>query len=231
MLQDEMFQQQAREMLGDNFMNEAYGPGGAPSGRQASSRTQPAGGAPAQPQPDLGILKALNSMGSAAKRNLSQLAQGFNSGGSSGNAQTSSRGGFGGGSPAPARSGSVRRGSGSGRKKGAFDDLDDVSIIMVVFHHLYPFTLRPQSFSSSRILSWSSLCVFVCVFLQDEEGTEIITFSGTEGGSRSRHMLQNDGAPGSNNDGDDDDDLDGANDSENPLLQYKSTNNVSIGKK
>lgn len=125
-----MFQQQAREMLGDNFMNEAYGPGGLPrnSSRQGSARAQPAAGAP-PPQPDMGILKALNSMGSAAKRNLTQLAQGFNSNSSNSNnaAPTSSRGGFGGGSPPPT-SGAVRRGSGSSRrKKGAFDDLDDVS--------------------------------------------------------------------------------------------------------
>ena len=44
-------------------------------------------------------------------------------------------------------------------------------------------------------------------------------------------MLQNDGAPSHNNNDDEDEDLDGENDSENPLLQYKSTNNVNINKK
>mmetsp|Transcript_22749 Transcript_22749/g.39261 ORF Transcript_22749/g.39261 Transcript_22749/m.39261 type:complete len:328 (-) Transcript_22749:169-1152(-) len=192
MLQDEMFQEQVRQALGENYLNETMGPNGTRRTVPASgnARNQPAAGN-TQPQPDMGILKALNSMGSAAKRNLSNLAQGFSSSSSNNNASNTSRGGFGGGSPPPA-GGAVRRGSGSGsgsrRKKGQFDDLDD-----------------------------------------DEEGTEIITFSGTEGGSRSRHMLQNDGARAANQD--EDEDLDGVNDSENPLLQYKSTNNVNINKK
>jgi len=96
-----------------------------PSNGSTSNRNQPAAGN-TQPQPDMGILKALNSMGSAAKRNLSNLAQGFSS--NNNNTSNSSRGG-----PPPA-GGAVRRGSGGGsrRKKGQFDDLDDVSEACIV---------------------------------------------------------------------------------------------------
>lgn len=97
-----------------------------PSNGSTSNRNQPAAGN-TQPQPDMGILKALNSMGSAAKRNLSNLAQGFSSNNNN-NTSNSSRGG-----PPPA-GGAVRRGSGGGsrRKKGQFDDLDDVSEACIV---------------------------------------------------------------------------------------------------
>jgi len=64
------------------------------------------------------------------------------------------------------------------------------------------------------------------LFPQDEEGTEIITFSGTESGSR--HVLQNSGARTADQDGDDED---GVNDSENPLLANRGTNNVTLNKK
>ena len=128
-----MFQEQVRQALGENYLNETMGPNGTRRTVPASgnARNQPAAGN-THPQPDMGILKALNSMGSAAKRNLSNLAQGFSSSSSNNNASTTSRGGFGGGSPPPA-GGAVRRGSGSGsgprRKKGQFDDLDDVSCL------------------------------------------------------------------------------------------------------
>jgi hypothetical protein len=158
-VQNELFQNEARRVLGDNFMRENYGDdtagvapsaaGGAP--RRGTSRVQPAGSnAPPEPNPDLGIMRALSSMGSAAKRNLTQLAQGFNSSSSNsnnsgryptgnnansgGNVSYVSRGGFGGGSPPasqPAATQNRRRGSGAGsaKKKGSFNDLDDVSSI------------------------------------------------------------------------------------------------------
>jgi hypothetical protein len=154
-VQNELFQSEARRVLGDNFMRENYGDDTAASGvafsaaggapRRGPSRVQPAGSnAPPEPNPDLGIMRALSSMGSAAKRNLTQLAQGFNSSSSTNNnsntARTGnnansggnvSRGGFGGGSPPgsqPAATQNRRRGSGGGsKKKGAFNDLDDVS--------------------------------------------------------------------------------------------------------
>ena len=153
-MQDELFRAQARDLLGDNF------PGGGsrrtvPSNGSGSTsnRNQPAAGN-TQPQPDMGILKALNSMGSAAKRNLSNLAQGFSS--NNNNTSNSSRGGFGGGSPPPA-GGAVRRGSGGGsrRKKGQFDDLDDVSY----------FSLSIVVLEGMKVLVNSMLDVFDLMFL------------------------------------------------------------------
>lgn len=140
-------------MLGENFMNEAYGQGQQPGVRRnASGRVQPAGQQgqgqhvyPPPPQADLGIMKALSSMGSAAKRNLTQLAQGFNSGGGTGGANSNtassgtrsnrnsgenvsyvSRGGFGGGTPAASTAGKApaRSASHQARKKGSFNDLE-----------------------------------------------------------------------------------------------------------
>jgi len=120
--QNELFQNEARRVLGDDFLRDTYGDsasagGSAPPPGRGSSRVQPAGAN--QPHheagADLGIMRALNSMGSAAKRNLTQLAQGFNSNGrsqgsSGGNTTNSNR----------------RRGSGGGsRRKGAFNDLED----------------------------------------------------------------------------------------------------------
>lgn len=59
---------------------------------------------------DLGIMKALNNMGAAAKRNLSLLAERFNNSNASTTGNTTRR-----------------RGSGSGtRTKGQFQDLDEV---------------------------------------------------------------------------------------------------------
>ena len=122
--QNELFQNEARRVLGDDFLRDTYGDsagagGTAPPPGRGSSRVQPAGAN--QPHheagADLGIMRALNSMGSAAKRNLTQLAQGFNSNGrsqgsSGGNTTNSNR----------------RRGSGGGsRRKGAVNDLEDVS--------------------------------------------------------------------------------------------------------
>lgn len=64
----------------------------------------------------------------------------------------------------------------------------------------------------------------------DEEGTEIITFSSSQTGGRSRHVLDdhNNNDASDNADADEEDGLLGGN--ENPLLQYKSnkTNNVNI---
>jgi hypothetical protein len=122
-------------MLGDDFLDE-YGmhrrhqqqqqqrsnSRGTPS--RSNSRTVSGEGSSA-PAGDLGILKALGSMTSAAKRNLTQLAQGFNSGGGNNSGGRSTMTGFGGNNTS---GGPVRRGSNSGQKKNGFTDLDpDVS--------------------------------------------------------------------------------------------------------
>lgn len=150
-------------MLGDNFMNEAYGPNRAPGqannlrgGRYGGQNQQQGQAYPPAPQPDLGILKALSSMGAAAKRNLTQLAQGFNSTGNNsnsngdnsntggsgtrsnrnsgeGNPSYVSRGGFGGGSPPTGRAAPK---SHSTRKKGAFNDLEVLQFIFIL--QLFP---------------------------------------------------------------------------------------------
>lgn len=111
-------------------MRETYGPDSTsthPSGRRGVSRVQPAGQQQQQDNADLGIMKALSSMGSAAKRNLTQLAQGFKS---TGNTTTTNSGGGRAASPGQRN---VRRGSGSSgvRKKGQFSDLDDVSLASI----------------------------------------------------------------------------------------------------
>lgn len=91
--QNELFQKEVREVLGDEFLEHnrqirndgarSAGTGvGAPHSRRNSRN---GGGAGDEAAPDLGILKALSSMGTAAKRNLSQLAERFQSGGGGGN--------------------------------------------------------------------------------------------------------------------------------------------------
>lgn len=93
MLQNELFQREARAMLGDDFdfasMNrrsvsrsaaEGGGGGAAAAAAQANSNNANANGNSA----DLGIMKALSSMGSATKRSLSLMAQRFSSGGAAG---------------------------------------------------------------------------------------------------------------------------------------------------
>lgn len=153
-IQNELFQSEARRVLGDNFLRDSYGDDtaagaagaassggrGAPAGaagpsRSVSGRVQPAGAQPQQQEG--GIMRALSSMGSAAKRNLTQLAQSFNSGSSNNNSgnnnnattggNNASRGGFGGGSPPPPQPPKRRGSAGGNKKKGSYDDLEDVS--------------------------------------------------------------------------------------------------------
>ncbi len=100
MLQNEMFQREVRQHLGEDFANnfhgQRYSVGGNPPLRSTpNTRRDPrvAGAAPTTAGPtgigspnntvtadnsgDLGIMKSLSSMGSAARRNLVQLAQRF----------------------------------------------------------------------------------------------------------------------------------------------------------
>jgi hypothetical protein len=91
MLQNELFQKEVRTILGDEFMT--------PSGAHRSSRGAAVDGTASgttagASNADLGIMKALSSMGSATKKNLTLLAQRFSAGGatSAGAARRSSRG-------------------------------------------------------------------------------------------------------------------------------------------
>jgi hypothetical protein len=126
--------------------------GGRPGPRRsASGRVQPAMGPGPASEGDLGIMRTLGSMGSAAKRSLTQLAQSFNSNSSTanqsghyptgntsqGSTQYVSRGGTAGGSTATSQPQvRRRRGSGGGRRKGAFNDLEDVRTALAVTHCL-----------------------------------------------------------------------------------------------
>lgn len=91
MLQNELFQREVRAMLGDDFMMPSRTGPGAPtpgSAHRQASRTGTEGPSSANSaSTDMGIMKALSSMGSATKRNISNLAQRFSAGSSSGNAQ------------------------------------------------------------------------------------------------------------------------------------------------
>eukprot|EP01038_Epipyxis_sp_PR26KG_P007693 gene7693-10464_t len=82
MLQNELFQKEVRELMGNEFMNmrqpSAVGNRGVPNGRINGAGSTPTNDQ-TDPQ-DLGILKALSSMGTAAKKNLTLLAERFNSG-------------------------------------------------------------------------------------------------------------------------------------------------------
>jgi hypothetical protein len=122
MLQNEMFRREARALLGDDFMQQAGGAeaargGNAPTG--ARYGTNRSGAPPAGPvrrdsaaagganNADLGIVKAISSMGSATKRNLSQLAVRF-SRNNNANGTSTGAGGVSGGN--------ARRESGSARE-------------------------------------------------------------------------------------------------------------------
>jgi hypothetical protein len=140
--------------------------------RSASGRVQPAMGPGPATEGDLGIMRTLGSMGSAAKRSLTQLAQSFNSNSSTanqsghyptgntsqGSTQYVSRGGTAGGSAATSQPQvRRRRGSGGGRRKGAFNDLEDVRAI------IYPAYMCPQMcklISSAKPFSKSVLGSF-----------------------------------------------------------------------
>mmetsp|Transcript_188 Transcript_188/g.359 ORF Transcript_188/g.359 Transcript_188/m.359 type:complete len:337 (+) Transcript_188:118-1128(+) len=152
MLQNEMFQSQARELLGEEFMRDDNG--GSASRRGSNANANAASGgtnhrqASAAGDNNLGIMNSLSSMGSAAKRNLTQLAQAFkSSGGGSGGG-----GGRGSGAVAPDSSSGAgggtnsRRGSGAGTQgthtRRGLRDFED----------------------------------------EDEDGTEIITFNGADPG-------------------------------------------------
>ena len=99
MLQNELFQREVRQHLGDDFANNFHGQRYSVGGQQPrvapNTRRDPrVAGAAAQSGPtgigssnnvvaggdnsgDLGIMKSISSMGSAARRNLVQLAQRF----------------------------------------------------------------------------------------------------------------------------------------------------------
>lgn len=82
MLGDEFLEHNSRQIRSDGARSAGTGVG-APHSRRNSRN----GGAGDESAPDLGILKALSSMGTAAKRNLSQLAERFqNNGGGTGGA-------------------------------------------------------------------------------------------------------------------------------------------------
>lgn len=101
MLQNELFQREVRQHLGDDFANNFRGqrysvggggqqPRGPPVARRDPRMNGAAAGTTGIGSPnnvvggenagDLGIMKSLSSMGSAARRNLVQLAQRFSSG-------------------------------------------------------------------------------------------------------------------------------------------------------
>lgn len=112
MLQNEMFQREVRRMMGDDFLRgdpntefidpryqSGQGRGqvnrsnsvGGPSRGGTINRVTPHGGGNnnnANDSADLGIMKALSSMGGAAKKNLSMLAERFAASGGSGSANT-----------------------------------------------------------------------------------------------------------------------------------------------
>ena len=82
MLQNELFQREVRDALGDEFMYnyirpQPNRPVGSNSGIQANNTNSNQGGN--NSVPDLGILKGLSSVGETAKRTLSQLATKFKS--------------------------------------------------------------------------------------------------------------------------------------------------------
>jgi len=112
MLQNEMFQSQARELLGEDFMRNDYGGGGVGGERGARGMGQPRRQEPA----DMGIMKAISSMGAAAKKNLTQLAETFKTS----NSGSGTRSGSGSGS-------NSRRGSGSGMvaRNAELDDSEE----------------------------------------------------------------------------------------------------------
>lgn len=138
MLQNELFRREARALLGDDFMQQAGG-AGAPRGGNAPTGarygTNRGGAPPTGPvrrdsaaasssnNADLGIVKAISSMGSATKRNLSQLAVRFSR---NNNANSSSTGASG------VSGGNARRESGSAREFKPLMDTnpeDDFEII------------------------------------------------------------------------------------------------------
>lgn len=91
MLQNELFQREVRAMFGDDFVRQVNSQNGRQTtGQRPTPGRQPSGAAPrpsvtntstpadqSQGEADLGIMKALSSMGGAARRNLSMLAQRF----------------------------------------------------------------------------------------------------------------------------------------------------------
>ncbi len=91
MLQNELFQREVRDALGDEFMYnyirpQPNRPAGTNSGIQTNNTiTNQSGG---NSVPDLGILKGLSSVGETAKRTLSQLATKFKSSNSSNSGNT-----------------------------------------------------------------------------------------------------------------------------------------------
>ena len=92
MLQDEAFRMQVRDMLGYDVRDMGHGNAphaqtGRPQGPQrqfSSTQRTNAASSSAHNEPDLGIMKALSSMGAAAKRNVVQLAQKLRGSGSEG---------------------------------------------------------------------------------------------------------------------------------------------------
>lgn len=90
MLQNELFQREARAMLGDDFdfasLNRRSVPRTATAGGGAAAQANSSNANANANSADLGIMKALSSMGSATKRSLSLMAQRFSSGGAAGNA-------------------------------------------------------------------------------------------------------------------------------------------------
>ena len=92
MLQNELFQREVRDALGDEFMYNYIRPQpnrpiGSNSGMQANNTTTNQIGG--NSVPDLGILKGLSSVGETAKRTLSQLATKFKSSNGSSNGSNS----------------------------------------------------------------------------------------------------------------------------------------------
>ncbi len=88
MLGDEFFNQNRQARNSNGGSRSSSGATGAPVRRDSRGNAVAANDEAA----DLGILKALSSMGSAAKKNLSQLAERFSQGGAGAGTQTNANG-------------------------------------------------------------------------------------------------------------------------------------------
>ena len=94
-LQDELFREQVRSVLGESFINNpAAGPGPVSRGSGSAGSHRPSRGGASESGPphpssfssssssdSSSMLRALSGMGTAAKKNLSQLAVRFRGGG------------------------------------------------------------------------------------------------------------------------------------------------------
>lgn len=138
MLTNEQFQQQARELLGEDFFIDANGEPhqrtpqnqqsqqSQQSQQQAAQRSGGSGNQQQQQRRQSGMMDSISSMGAATKRNLMQLAARF----STQQQQEQQAGSAGGAAGATPQRSASRRGS---REKSRFRSLDDEDTEVITF--------------------------------------------------------------------------------------------------